>query len=320
MTLFSLFSAQLFLLTAALDVPSGDLDPVRITELFNDFADEFGKVYPTPSDQMNAYSAFSANLLKIQELRKEFDGRELEFGINQYSDLSDAEFAQKVSNLEPSYQRESLEKSKKIGSIPSFLDWRTRKNTVGKVRNQGISGCGWAFAVASALQSAYSLRFIELLHPSEHSLCACSQAKSLEEGLRWVNESGVALEDTWNGTCSNWENKISPYTFFPVFPNSEHGIQRALVENGPIIASFRVGLAFRHYKSGVFNSTDCRNTGTSIGWHAATVVGYGSSFGKPYWTVKNSWGEHFGENGYVRFARGESLCDIETAPAFVTEM
>jgi len=53
--------------------------------------------------------------------------------------------------------------------------------------------------------------------------------------------------------------------------------------------------------------------------HAVLLVGYGvepKSFLKketPYWIVKNTWSEKWGENGYFRIERNTGRCGINTA-------
>ena len=45
--------------------------------------------------------------------------------------------------------------------------------------------------------------------------------------------------------------------------------------------------------------------------HAVVLMGYGYDEARDmdYWLVRNSWGADWGENGYIRIARGESRAD-----------
>ena len=91
---------------------------------------------------------------------------------------------------------------------------------------------------------------------------------------------------------------------------------QAAVDMGPItVAVDAESAAFKFYKSGIFYRTD--KCGTDLN-HAITLVGYNSTGTRPYWIVRNSWGNDWGENGYIRMAikNGDGVCGINLEPTF----
>lgn len=87
----------------------------------------------------------------------------------------------------------------------------------------------------------------------------------------------------------------------------------AAVAQQPVSVAIDAAGVFKYYKSGVMNATCGKNID-----HAVLVVGYGhdAATGLDYWKVKNSWAATFGENGYIRMARGKDQCAILTCPAY----
>ena len=51
--------------------------------------------------------------------------------------------------------------------------------------------------------------------------------------------------------------------------------------------------------------------GHMLGFHGIEIVGWGEENGTKYWTVKNSWNEDWGEEGYFRWLRGPDFCNMQ---------
>ena len=83
-----------------------------------------------------------------------------------------------------------------------------------------------------------------------------------------------------------------------VFPNSYANLKAAL-NAGPVAVAIETrSKEFMLYKEGVLDTFEC---GTRLD-HGALAIGYGSENRTEYFLVKNSWGEKWGENGYIKIA------------------
>lgn len=103
---------------------------------------------------------------------------------------------------------------------------------------------------------------------------------------------------------------IDAWTKLPT--NSYKHVMNALAKVGPL------GLAvsadgWSSYEMGIFESK-----ATTVN-HAVTLVGYGvdEETGEKYWKIRNSWGEGFGEDGFIRIKRtddDDQVCAMDRDP------
>ena len=89
---------------------------------------------------------------------------------------------------------------------------------------------------------------------------------------------------------------------------NETDIAADLVTIGPLSIAMNAE-TLQFYSSGVYNPSRC-NPDTLD--HAVLLTGFGTD-SADYWTVKNSWGDTWGEGGYFRIIRGTGACGINTA-------
>ena len=77
------------------------------------------------------------------------------------------------------------------------------------------------------------------------------------------------------------------------------------------------GRGFDLYTEGIYTNNKCGSRDRDLD-HAVTLTGYGlypfgSSNGKPYWEVKNSWGSDWGMEGYILFEKdNDNACGVAT--------
>jgi C1A family cysteine protease len=207
-------------------------------------------------------------------------------------------------------------------TIPSAVDWRS---TLGTVRDQGDCGSCWAFAGVAALESAiYHHHTGTISDLSEQQLVDCSWTFGnrgclggrLAGTMRFLTSGSICNETAYPYTAIAQRQPLACRTlsrqclFTPrvrrlTTVRSEAAFQSALVR-GPIVIAMHVNAVFHTYAQGIFDGS-C--TGSAN--HAVLLVGYNTSeTGVPYWIIRNSWGNEWGEQGYVRIVRNRRWCRI----------
>jgi cathepsin X len=76
-------------------------------------------------------------------------------------------------------------------------------------------------------------------------------------------------------------------------------------------------MSLEEYTGGLY----CDDTGDLNTSHVVSVVGFGvTEDGQKYWTVRNSWGTHWGEGGFFRICRGVNNLAIEGSCSWATPL
>ena len=124
----------------------------------------------------------------------------------------------------------------------------------------------------------------------------------------WQVEPETAVDNCKNFIANRpelVEKVASILSYSNVTENDETDLRRALVQQ-PVSVSINARCdAFMNYGGGVLDD-DCGGGVHQID-HSVLAVGYDTSAKDPYYIVKNSWSEDWGENGYVRMKIGVNI-------------
>jgi len=300
---------------------------------FSRFVKTYSKKYAT-DDFFNRYELFKANLDLI-ELHNSQAGITSTMGVNQFTDMSSAEFASKMNGYKPAAKksRKAAKQSNSMVDAPATLDWRT-KGAVTPVKDQAQCGSCWSFSATGSIEGAWFLAKGNLTSLSEQQLMDCSHPEgddSCEGGLMddafqfVIDNKGIcseasypykAVDEKCKKTCKSVAT-ISSFVdvdFDQSNPNNDTALMAAL-QYGPVSIAIEADQPiFQMYTGGVITGPTC---GTNLD-HGVLLVGYGtdSKLGD-YWIVKNSWGQAWGiESGYVRLARGQNECGMNSAASY----
>ena len=213
--------------------------------------------------------------------------------------------------------------------LPDDFDWRDGSG-VTSIKNQGQCGSCWAFATVGVLESVIKIKSGVTVDLSEQWLVSCNQNGWGCNGGWWAHAYHGGMTGSCGGTGAVLEVNF-PYMAMDTpcggpYPHSyllkdKSGdgnswkyiggqsstpsvdqIKQAIYTHGPVGCAVYVDEAFQAYTGGIFNG----NSNEKIN-HAVILVGWDDNQGdEGVWIMKNSWGNNWGEDGYMRIEYGSN--------------
>ncbi|KAJ6842687.1 cysteine proteinase 1-like [Iris pallida] len=313
---------------------------------FSNFMRTYGKSYSGPEEHAHRLSVFRRNMRRARRHQR-LDPTAVH-GVTQFSDLTPGEFKRTYLGLRRKGRGKSAAGSAHeapilpTNDLPEDFDWRD-KGAVTAVKNQGSCGSCWSFSTSGALEGANFLATGKLETLSEQQMVDCDHECDPDEpdacdqgcngglmntafeylqkvgGLE--SEKDYPYTGTDRGTCKFDKSKIKASVHnFSVVSIDEEQIAANLVKHGPLAVAINA-VFMQTYIGGVSCPYIC---GRHLD-HGVLLVGYGSAGyapirlkEKPYWIIKNSWGETWGENGYYKICRGRNVCGVDSMVSTVT--
>lgn len=253
--------------------------------------------------------------------------------LNKFGDWTAEEWAMFVSGVPPRVKRNSsnlmsLDEAE-VQRLPKTVDWR-KKGLVSSIKNQGSCGSCWAFSSAGALEGQLAKQTGQLVDLSPQNLVDCVTENSgcgggyMTNAFRYVQDNGgidseeaypyVGEDQPCRYNSTGMAAQCKGYKEIPM--ENEHALAVAVWKVGPVSVGIDATLSsFQLYHKGVYYDPSCNKDDIN---HAVLAVGFGVTVkGKKYWIVKNSWGEEWGNKGYILMARNRgNLCGIANLASY----
>ncbi|XP_020781202.2 procathepsin L-like [Boleophthalmus pectinirostris] len=300
---------------------------------------KFGKSYSSPSEEARRRDVWLRNRELVLEHNMLADQgvKSYRLGMNYFADLENHEYRSLVSqgclrsfnSSLPRHDSTFLHTPDLIDPPPS-VDWR-EKGYVTPVKDQKACGSCWAFSATGSLEGQTVRKTGKLVSLSEQQLVDCSGDFGnwgcwggwMNAAFEYIQASGgIESEDTYP-----YEAMDGPCRFDPAFvkatcrsyknipSGNEMALQDAVGKVGPVSVAIDASQdSFMLYESGVYDEPKCSSTELN---HGVLVVGYDTQESQEYWIVKNSWGESWGDKGYIKMSRGkQNQCGIASVASY----
>jgi len=226
-------------------------------------------------------------------------------------------------------------------AAPASLDWSS-KGAITAVKDQGQCGSCWAYSATEGIESGLFMVTGQIMDLSDQQIISCDKVDGgcnggdLPTAFDYVKTNGgIDTMEDWgdssasagrDGRCkkkkeqkmvvqiTDYEYAVPPCASGDCSDQKESDMKAALDTFGPLSVCVNAN-DWDSYTTGIYQPA-CSGGFYDLD-HCVQLVGYGTEEGQAYWKVRNSWGDVWGEDGFIRLKQGENACGIADEAMFV---
>lgn len=285
------------------------------------FKHDYNKQYSSLTEESERKEIFIENINRMKTYIKTHPDANYSMKINSLFDRRSEELVSKSMSISTPTDLLPVENDIDVKELPQSFDWRT-KGVITDVRDQGLSGeIVTAIVSTELVESLYAISTNKLIEGSLYRVFdCCPQPVDQFECIKKMG--GICRKDDYSTAQGKCEpNQCTPFTNIGAIKRMQRGLESYMLtwmQNSTLWAAIdATSINFMAYAGGVYDDdTTCSRTMMD---HVLQVVGYGVEQGKPYWLCKNSWGKNWGDQGYIRIARGKNMCGIANNVVLVAD-
>jgi C1A family cysteine protease len=174
----------------------------------------------------------------------------------------------------------------------------------------GCQGCNGGFTegayeylkTVSGLANSFYIPYQQSLTETTDTVaCMTSQVEAIDGSMQ-VLQGGYAA-------VTGYTYATPPCTGTSLCKNQDLDTLAAALEETPVSVCVNAG-AWNAYTGGVMTSAACGSMASFEQDHCVMATGFNTTAPTPYWIVRNSWSDTWGEEGYIYLEMAENTCGL----------